>query len=451
MKIKFCGGAGGVTGSNYLLESKGAKTLIDCGLYQGGSEIERLNSEPFPYNPEEIDAIFLTHAHLDHIGRLPVLFKKGFRGRIISTPPTKDLGREILLDAGHLFSERAEKERAPVLFDDKDIEKTMSVWETAKYREKITIKDIEVEFHDAGHILGSAFIVLTVDGEQVVFSGDLGNTPAPLVKNIEPLGEADYLVMESTYGGRRHEDAKNRKDLLEDIIENTALSGGVLMIPAFAMERTQALLSEINDLVLAGRIPEMPVFVDSPLAINLTAVYEKYLADPDYFDAETVKASKEGKEFFKLAGLKFTPTTEESKAINAVPAPKVIIAGSGMSQGGRIIHHERRYLSDPKSAILFIGFQTTGSRGRRILEGAKEVEIFHERIPVRCRVESIAGYSAHADQAGLLKWIMPARRSLRRVFLVHGEEDESKALARKARDELAVETEIPIFGEEVVL
>jgi len=440
-----------VTGSNYLFETGQTKILVDCGLYQGGSDTERLNFGDFPFAVPEIDSLLVTHAHLDHLGRVPVLLKKGFRGKIFSTPPTKDLAYEILLDAGHLFAERAEKEGIEPLFGEKEIKEAMDRWETIPYRQPFTLADIQAEFRDAGHILGSAFILLTAEGRRVVFSGDLGNTPSPLVKDLEPLEEADFLVMESTYGGRRHEDQKNRKDLLEDVIENTALSGGTLMIPSFAMERTQALLAEMNDLVLAGRIPEMPVFVDSPLAIKLIDIYKKYLRDPVYFDKETLESAGKGEEFFKLAELKFALTTEESKAINAVPPPKVIIAGSGMSQGGRIIHHEYRYLADPKSAILFVGFQTNGSRGRRILEGAKEVEIFGEKIPVRCRVENIGGYSAHADQGELLDWLVGSRQSLEKVFLVHGEEGESLSLEQMIRDRLAIEVEIPVINEEVII
>ncbi len=451
MKIIFYGGARMVTGANYLLESdKGTKILVDCGLFQGSSFCEKRNFEPFPYDVKTIDAVLITHAHIDHTGRLPLLYKAGFRGKIYSTAPTKDFAEELLLDSEHLLNKNAQEKNHPPLYLIDDINKTMALWQIVDYYQKFQLKDFEIEFYDAGHILGSSFIAISAQGKKIVFSGDLGNIAAPLVKDTDPLPETDYVLIESTYGNRFHEDLKIRKNILEDLIEDTFKDGGALLIPAFAMERTQDLLFELNELVENGRIPRVPIFIDSPLAIKLTSIYKKY-SNSDYIDDESLSLIRKGDAIFDFPGLKLSLTSEQSKEINNVKGPKVIIAGSGMSQGGRILHHEMRYLSDPKSAILFIGYQAKDSLGRQILDGAKSVNIFGVEVTVNCRIMSISGYSAHADQKKLIDWLTPVKLTLKKVFVVQGEEDQSLPLAEKIRDILAVETAVPSIGEEVVL
>lgn len=440
-----------VTGANYLIEDGSAKILIDCGLFQGSSFCDKLNFEPFSYDPKTIDAVLITHAHIDHIGRLPRLYKAGFQGKIFSTPPTKDFSEYSLIDSEHLLRRESEKKNLPVFYSLDDISGMMKLWQGVKYHQKFRVKNFEIEFFDAGHILGSAFISIKNNNKKIIFSGDLGNVATPLVKDTEVFEEADYVLTESTYGNRVHEDLAVRKDILEDAIEETVEAGGTLLIPAFAMERTQDLLYEMNELVENGRIPKIPVFIDSPLAIKLTSVYKKYSQNPDYFDKESLALIKKGDAIFDFPGLKFSLTTEQSKEINDIKPPKVIIAGSGMSQGGRILHHEMRYLPDSKSAILFIGYQAKGSLGRQILDNEKKVKIFGEEIVVNCRVKSISGYSAHADKNKLIGWLKPARNSFKKVFVVQGDDDQSYPLAQKIVDELAVEAIVPSQGESVEL
>lgn len=437
-----------VTGSSYLLEEGEDKILIDCGLHQGSHFCEKHNWQPFAFEVEKIKAVLVTHAHIDHTGLLPKLYKSGFRGTVYSTPPTKDFARELLLDSEDILRREAEREGQPPIYSAGDVEGLMSGWQTKDYYENFEVAGFKIIFRNAGHILGSSSIYVERGGKVIVFSGDLGGYNPPIIKEGDKVfPPADFCLIESAYGDRLHP-KEDEGGILEDVIEETVKAKGVLMIPVFAMERTQKLLYELNGLIEGGRIPRISIFLDSPLAIKLTAVYKLYTR---YFNADAKKLMAEGDQLFNFPGLKTTLTTEESKAINGVPPPKMVIAGAGMSNGGRIVHHERRYLSDPKSAILFIGYQVEGSLGRRIEEGVKTVKIFDEEVPVRCKVREMRSYSAHADQARLLDWIFPGRGSLKKVFVVQGETQASEALALKIRDELALETIVPSLGDSVVL
>ncbi len=448
MKLSFFGATKEVTGSNFLLETEEGKILIDCGLFQGGRHAEEKNYQPFPYSPKEIDFLLVTHSHIDHIGRIPKLVKEGFNGKIYCTRPVKDFAEIFLEDCANIIKEEAEELKIEPLFTQEDVENCLQFFHPIDYHQEIKLSEnVSFVFKDAGHILGSAFIEIFAFGKKIVFSGDLGNPPVPLLAPTEFTSDADYLIIESTYGSRIHESPIERKLKLERAIEDTVAQKGVLLIPSFAMERTQELLYELNDLVEHFRVPRVPIFLDSPLAIKATEIYKKY---PDYFNKEAFYLIKSGDDLFKFPGLKFTPTVEESKKINEIPPPKVIIAGSGMSTAGRILFHEKLYLSDPKNLLLIIGYQVSGTLGRKIFDGAQEVKILGEKVKVQAKVKAIGAYSAHADQPKLVYWVRKAGR-VKRVFIVHGEEDSATALACKIRDELGIATEVPDYGSTVEL
>ncbi len=450
-KLTFYGGAQSVTGSNYLLQVGDIKVLVDCGMFQGSSDAEEKNYGKFPYHPAELSAVFVSHSHADHTGRLPKLYREGFRGTLYATPPTLDMAFIALPDNLSLMIDSAKRAGHPPFFSQKDLEGVIGLAKGVSYGEEIHLgPDFSAVLHDAGHILGSAIIEFRFEGKKIYFSGDLGNPPTPLLRPFEyPLG-ADYIVVESAYGDRIHEDRSTRKEKLRSIVKETILKGGTLMIPSFAMERTQELLFELEEMHKSKEIPDVPMFLDSPLAIKLTEVYQKY---PEYFNKETKYIIDSGEDLFNFPGLRYCRTSEESKSINNVIGPKVIIAGSGMSAGGRILHHERRYLSDPNSTLLFIGFQADGTLGRKIFDGAKEVSIFDEKIPVRCRVEAIGGYSAHADQPTLLNWVAQGAEAghLKKVFAVQGETASAATLAGLITATLHVPALVPAPDQTVEL
>jgi len=446
-KLRFYGAAGEVTGSNHILEVAGVTVMVDCGLFQGVKVCDDKNSEPFLYDPKTIDVLFVTHAHLDHVGRIPKLLNEGFKGKIYSTLPTRDIAKLMFDDTVRVIGREAKVDGHEPLYREDAVEKTMARWETVPYDQDIVLGDgLRVRFRDAGHILGSAMLEMTHNGKKLVFSGDLGNSPSPLLPDTAHLSGIDYLVMEAVYGDRVHENLPERAHRLEQVIEDTIARGGVLMIPAFSIERTQDLLLELNDMVENKRIPEIPVFVDSPLGIKVTKVFEQ---NESFLNKGIQEAIKNGDDIFKFPRLRFTERSQDSIAIKNVPNPKIIIAGSGMSNGGRIMHHEMNYLSDPQSTLLLVGYQAAGTMGRAIQEGAKKVRIFNEDVSVRAKVVMIEGYSAHKDMNALLEYVTEMQDSLKKIFVVHAELGAGLFFAQRVRDYLGIDTHMPKAGEEI--
>lgn len=458
LNLTFYGGADGATGANFMLEKKsssdngndGVKILIDCGMIQGSRFAENLNRSEFKYDPSSVDYLLVTHSHMDHIGRIPKLVRDGFNGVILSTPETKDIARIMFEDGLKILEEEARHEGQLPLYEKKDVEKTLSLWNTLPYHTKRELKGgLNVYFKDAGHILGSSIIEISHNEKKIVFTGDLGNSPSPLLKDTEEVTDADYLVMESVYGNRNHETRGERKSKLKDFIKRTIEEKAILIIPAFSLERTQAILHEMNDIFENGDVANLPVFIDSPLASKVTEVYKKY-ANEDFNDAVKAEMAT-GDDVFNFPRLKFTAKMEDSISIRRTPNPKIIIAGSGMSHGGRIVQHEKNHLSDPKTTVLLVGYQTVGSLGRQLEEGARSVNIFGETINVRAKIEKINGYSSHKDSDNLVNFVESTATRVKKIFVVMGELKSSLFLVQRLRDELGVDATHPSGGNTVEL
>ena len=448
LKITFCSGAGTVTGSNFLLEGNGKKFLIDCGLIQGEKVADDLNWEKFSYDASTIDILFITHAHIDHIGRIPKLISEGFNGRIVSTIPTKDITELMLEDTMHLLSKDTDN-GLDKIYTKENIKKAMDLWETIDYGQKLNVDHgFQFSYKDAGHILGSGMLEIIYNEKKIVFTGDLGNSPSPILRDTEKIVDADYMVMESCYGDRNHEQRSERLKRLEEVINDNYKREGTLMIPVFSLERTQELLYEIDGMVESGRISKMPIFLDSPLAIKLTSLYRKY---EKYFNTTASKIINGGNDIFSFSGLKLTEDTEESKAILRVPNPKIIMAGSGMSNGGRIIHHEKNYLPDKNNTILLIGYQSIGTLGRMIVDKVKKVRILGEDVVIKAKVEEISGYSGHKDSDHLVEFVEDTAKTLKKVFVVMGEPRASMFLAQKLKDNLGINAIVPEAEETVTI
>jgi metallo-beta-lactamase family protein len=447
-KVTFHGGTGTVTGANFLLEADGKKILIDCGLTQGLKIADDVNWDPFPYNAGEIDILFITHAHVDHLGRVPKLVHEGFSGKIYSTKPTRALALPMLEDTSGILAHNKDFELDKI-YNDHTIRTVMSLWEGYEYHETIEITpNLKVSFLNAGHILGSAMVKFEYNGKKILFTGDLGNSPSPILPDTDKVTDVDYLIMESVYGDRNHESRDERKKYLEAVIEDNYNRRGTLIIPTFSLERSQELLFELNSLVENKRIPEMPIFLDSPLAIKLTEVFKQYKG---YLNEAAQKIMSTGDHLFDFPGLELTLESEKSRMINTIPAPKVIIAGSGMSSGGRVVHHERHYLPDPNNTLLLLGYQAVGTPGRLIQEGVKTVRITGEDVTVRAHVVTIYGYSGHKDSDGLLNFIQDLEENVKKIFVVMGEPKSSMFLVQKIRDNLAIDATAPQEGDSVIL
>ena len=470
MKITFLGATRTVTGSNFLVEGAGKKFLVDCGMWQGKAEQEMENSQEFEFNPLEIDFMLLTHAHIDHSGRIPKLYKEGFRNKVYAHKATCDLCTLMLPDSGHIQEtevewknkKRKRKGEEPIepIYTAEDAVRCLEIFEPVQYDQIIEITpEIHVRFNDAGHMLGSSIIEVWVkEGEKVtktVFTGDIGNNDIPLLSPPTMIEDTDFLVMESTYGSRLHMRNDEKAQIFLDVVSETLDNGGTVVIPSFAVGRTQEILYEINKLKdeygddeefrrKYKTIMKAPVYVDSPLAISATEVFRE---NTDLFDEETKEEIMRGDNPLEFPGLKFTKTADESKALNEDQTPSIIISASGMCEVGRIKHHLKHNLWNPKSTILFVGYQAPGTLGYSIVNGAKTVKIFGEEIAVNARIEYIEGYSGHADQELLMNCIYSYIKKPKHIFLVHGEPESQDVLADKIEEETKIGVTIPEFGE----
>jgi metallo-beta-lactamase family protein len=456
VSLRFCGGVGHVIGANFLLKTPGGQMLVDCGMVQGSKEDRALNWEPWIYDPADVSALVITHAHIDHIGRVPKLVKDGFSGTIYSTEATRELSALMLADAAKVGALDAKALGREPLFGPAEIERAMDRWETVPYHEeKEVLPGLTIYLRDSGHILGSANVrakvALPGGGEvSVGFSGDLGNSPTLLMPDPEPAPDVDYLVTESVYGDRRHEGRDGRRDKLREVFSRVLARGGTVVVPTFSLEKTQSLLYELNELVEAGQLPRTPVYLDSPLAIGVTEVYAKHIGS---FRRSVRDDAASGDSIFDFPGLVTVDEHRLSQAIGDDRRPKIILAGSGMSEGGRVRSHERHFLSDPKSALVLVGYQVLGSLGRRLQDGAKSVRIDGQEVKVRAEIAWVSGYSSHADTDGLLAFAegCAAGERLKRVFTAMGEPKAAMFLAQRIRDELGVEAVHPAEGDEVPL
>ncbi len=474
MKITFLGAAKTVTGSNFLVEAAGKKFLVDCGMYQGQAAEELENADPFAFDVDTIDFVLLTHAHIDHSGRIPKLFNEGFRKPIIATKATCDLCEIMLPDSGHIQEMEIEwrnrkrirdgKDPLPPLYTAEDALKCLQAFERVNYDEIVPIdENIKVRFNDAGHMLGSAIIEIWIKEngkeEKIVFTGDLGNDDIPLLASPSTIADADYLIMESTYGNRLHMRNNEKAEIFLDIVSETIDRGGTVVIPSFAVGRTQEILYELNCikektddeafLKKYEKLMRVPVYVDSPLAISATEVFKENM---NLFDDETQMLIKRGDNPLEFDGLKFTRTAEESKELNMMNQSAIIISASGMCDVGRIKHHLKHNIWNPINTILFVGYQAPGTLGRRIVDGQKNIKIFGEDIAVKAQIEYIEGYSGHADQKQLLNFVKAFQKKPKHIFLVHGEEESEIELKQKILEEIEeIDVTIPEYGEEYEL
>jgi metallo-beta-lactamase family protein len=447
----FLGAVGTVTGSKYLLEVGARKYLVDCGLFQGLKELRLRNWSPLPVDPKSIDAVLLTHAHIDHSGYLPLLVKNGFKGPIFATAPTCDLCNILLPDSGYLQERDAEfanrhgyskHKPAKPLYTQQDAEDALKQFKPRAFDNSFSLSnDVSVRYLHAGHILGAAIIELTIAGKKIVFSGDLGRSNSATMLDPAVVREADYVVVESTYGNRLHE-KQDAEGLIADIVNRTAKRGGTILIPAFAVGRSQSLMFHLDKLKRSGRIPDLPVFLDSPMAIDASDIFCRYVQDHRLTDAQCRTS---------CGVAAYTRSVEDSKALDASPMPKIIISASGMATGGRILHHLKRYVSDERNTILFTGFQAAGTRGEAMTRGAESVKIHGEYFPVRAEVENLHMLSAHADADEILSWLGNLERAPSMTFVTHGEPDASEALRKRIAEELNWPCSTPSYRDSVEL
>lgn len=461
-QVTLYGAAHEVTGSCYLVETDSCRFLVDCGLFQGPRRLERLNSIPSSLQCKRLDAVFLTHGHLDHCGRLPMLYRSGFRGPIYATDGTIDISKLILRDAAKIQSDDARRETAkrirmgepPVepLFTLSDVERVCTLFQPIEYdQSRELLPGVLTKFVEAGHLLGSASIILEfteADRQTVVFSGDLGQWDVPILRDPAVIESADVIFMESTYGDRDHRSLPDTINEFEQLIETTIANRGKILIPTFAVGRAQQVLYHLSQMFRQRKLPHFPIYLDSPMAIAATELYLKHVA---LMDEEASRLSRSGELKRSLHGLIACATAEESMALNAVEGPCLIMAGAGMCNAGRILHHLRHNLSDPGTVVLIVGFQPSGSLGRMLLEGASEVKIHGKLITVNATIKGLGGFSAHAGQAELIRWIRPMTASRPRVYLCHGENHPIACLTKEIASNFGIEANAPRLGEPVQL
>jgi metallo-beta-lactamase family protein len=464
IRVTCLGGAGSVTGSSYLIENPaGKKVLVDCGLFQGGRQMEDRNWGDWGFVPKEINTLFLTHAHIDHSGRIPKLVKDGFRGRIITSPPTAELSAIMLMDSAHIQETDAEwqtrknrrqsKGEIIPLYTAADAEESLNFFYPVERDRIIDVEPgIRARLRNAGHILGSSILELwveTADGEvKVVFSGDIGKRDQLILKDPQEIFSANYLFIESTYGNRLHRSLQDSKKELLEAINYAVSNGEKIIIPAFAVERSQEIIYILGEFYRNGELPDIPIYLDSPLAIRATEIFRK---NKMYYDEEAMAIVNQGFDPFNIPNLKLTPTTKESMKINESAGSAIILAGNGMCTAGRIKHHLKHNLWRSGASIVMVGFQAMGTTGRSIVDGSKSVKIFGENVSVKAKVYTIGGFSAHADQKDLLEWVGHFIESRPYVFVVHGEPASSQALAEKIRKEYNLEVNIPAWKERLIL
>ncbi len=448
-RIGFFGAVDSVTGNNFYFEASGKKLMIDCGLYQGAHYADERNHAPFAVDPKTIDILLVTHAHIDHIGRIPKFVKEGFKGRIISTVPTKELAEIMLRDTVSILAHEATRDGTEPIYEEHDVERTMHLWHTEEYYEPFPIADhLSCEMKDAGHMLGSAMMFLKLGSEIMVFTGDLGNSPTPLIRDTDSIAGAKYLLMEAVYGDRNHEDRDERKENLKKAILASVAKGGTLLLPAFSIERTQELLFELNAMVEHHQLPSVKIFVDSPLAIKATQVYHH---SERYFNKEARHIIKSGDDVFRFPNLHFTETRAESMAIWDQHGPKVIMAGSGMLNGGRIMHHFKHFAGDEKTAILLAGYQAAGTVGRRLIDGERRIRMGDAEVEVRAQLSVLNGYSGHKDMDHLVEFVQNGAPTLKKIFVAIGEPRSTMFLAQRIRDYLGLDAQVPELGTTIEL
>lgn len=467
MRLTFWGAAQTVTGSMHLVESGGKRILLDCGFSQGRRKEADAKNRNLPYPGSSIDAVILSHAHIDHSGSLPTLVKTGFAGPIYTTPATIDLCNWMLRDTAFIqekdaefLNKRLDRRKAlglgnglvEPIYTSEDAEATMPLFQPVNYHKPQAVTpEITYESFDAGHMLGSSFVVLSRGGDNPLrlgFSGDVGRPGLPIIRDPEKMPPVDYLILESTYGGRLHKNVEHVENKLQAVVTRTAARGGRIIVPAFAVGRTQQLVLLLHQLSLEGRIPNIPIFVDSPLAVNVTAVHRDH---PECFDEETLAYLNDGRDPFGFKRLQYIREAADSKRLNDLHGPFVVISASGMAEQGRILHHLRNNIEDPRNTVLITGFQAVDTLGRKLVEKLPEVKIFGEPMRVRAEVASLDELSGHADQRELLEWIAPIAAGLRKVFLVHGEPEQSAVLAKLLKSQYNLEAVAPMPGDSFEL